>query len=187
MNRLLRLATVSSALALAALSTRAAEPAGYVDLGSFAPTDGCDFVEVNINPSMLKIAALFADHDNHDAAELLRGLKRVRVNVVGYNDQTKADLTKRVKGIREGLEARGWNQAVTVRQTRDDQDVAVYVKSRDEEIVEGLLVTVVDPTEHKVVLVNVVGDIKPEQLAALGRDLHIEPIADLKALTPKDS
>lgn len=184
MNRLLRAATISSTLALAAFTARAAEP-GYVDLGKFTPTDGCQFVEVNVHSSLLKLAALFADHDNHDAAELIRNLKHVRVNVIGYNDRTRADLAQRVQDIRRDLVAQGWTQAVTVREANQDQDVAIYVKTRDDDTVEGLLVTVMDPTEKQAVLVNVVGAIKPEQVAALGRGLHIEPLADLNLAPAK--
>ena len=186
MNRLLRLATLSSTLALAALSVRAAEP-GYVDLGTFKPTDGCQFVEVNVHSSLLKLASMFADHDNHDAAELIRNLKHVRVNVIGYNDQTRADLAKRVEDIRRDLVAQGWSQAVTVREPNKDQDVAIYVKTAGDDTVEGLLVTVMDPDEKQAVLVNVVGNIKPEQIAALGRQMHIEPLAQLSIPAGKSS
>ena len=38
------------------------------------------------------------------------------------------------------------------------------------------MVTVLDGNKQEAVVVNVVGDIKPEQLAALGEAMNIEPL-----------
>jgi len=178
MNRFLRLAAVSSALTLAAFSARAAD-AGYVDLGKFTPAEGCEFVEVNVQSSMLRLASLFVDKDDHEVANLIRSLKHVRVNVVGYDDATGADVAQRVREIRRGLDTQGWAQVVTVREGGKDQDVAIYVKTRNDDTVEGLLITVLDAQKKQVVLVNLVGDIKPEQIAAVGKGLHIDPLQHL--------
>jgi len=58
--------------------------------------------------------------------------------------------------------------------------VAVFVKTNEREGIDGIVVTVLDPNEKQAVFVNVVGDIKPEQIAALGKNLHIDPLAHLK-------
>lgn len=180
MKTLARLGAATLALALVTLGARAAEP-GYVDLGKFTPAEGCQYVEVNLHSPLLKFAAMFADHDNPQAAELLRNIKQVRVNVVGYNDKTHADLTEHVTKIRHDLEGQGWEQIVTVKDSRHhDQDVAVYVKMNGEDSIDGVVVTVLDPDDKQAVLVNVVGNIKPEQIAALGQQLHIDPLSHLK-------
>jgi hypothetical protein len=38
---------------------------------------------------------------------------------------------------------------------------------------------VIDSNEKNAVVVNLVGNIKPEQLAAVGKSLHIDPLAHL--------
>jgi len=64
-----------------------------------------------------------------------------------------------------------------------DQNVGVYLKTRDKDTVQGLVVVAMDGN-NAAVFVNVVGDIKPEQLSMLGERLHIDP---LKKLGQQDS
>ena len=75
-------------------------------------------------------------------------------------------------------------------QQKDGEDVGVYTKTRGGEALAGLVVTVIDP-KGEVVLVNIVGDIRPEQVAILGEKLNIEPLkqigATLKDATSKDA
>jgi len=54
------------------------------------------------------------------------------------------------------------------------------VKTNSSDGIDGVVVTVIDTGEKQAVFVNVVGDIKPEQLAALGKNLHIDPLEHLK-------
>ncbi len=176
MNRSLRFLTAVSALALAALSARAADP-GYLDPGAFKIAAGCEFVEVNLHMPMLKLAALFVGHDDPEAAALIRNLKHVRVNVIGYDESNRTETADRVQAIRAELAAQGWTQMVTVRQNCSAEDVAIYVKSRGEEAIDGIVVTVFDPAKHEAVFVNIVGNIKPEQLASLGRGLRIDHLS----------
>ena len=46
---------------------------------------------------------------------------------------------------------------------------------RGAEAVEGVVVTVIDGN-HEAVLINIVGDIKPEKIAEVGERLNIEPL-----------
>jgi len=177
MNRFVRLAAVSATLVLATWSARAAEP-GYVDLGKFQPVEGCQFVEVNVPTSLLNFASKFAEKDDAEAAALIRQLKHVRVNVVGYKD-AGTDLTKRVVDLRSQLESKGWTQVVVAKDADTSADVAVFTLLKGDAI-EGVLVTVLDGANKQAVLVNVVGSINPEQIALLGKRLNIEPLADLK-------
>jgi hypothetical protein len=182
MKSFLRLAALSAALSLSSVAVRAVEP-GYVDFGKIKPTDGCEFVEVNLPATLLGFASCFVDKQDAEVAGLIRSLKHVRVNVVGYNDSSLQEITTRVQSIRRDLESQGWTQMVTARQTGQAQDVVVYVKTTDDTI-QGILVTVIDPSQKQAVLVNLVGNIKPEQIAAVGRSLHIDPLAHL-AIAPQ--
>src|SRR5512137_1572227 len=78
---------------------------GYVDFGKFSPpAAGGEFVEVNISNNLISMVARLGEKSEPQVAELLRGLQGIRVNVIGLNDENRAELQKRVKAIRGQLE-----------------------------------------------------------------------------------
>lgn len=158
----------------------AGPPPGQVDFGKFTPPDdGGQFVEIQINSNLLSLAAQMVEKQQPDAAKLLRSVQLVHVNVVGLTDENRAEMTKRVRQIRHDLDARGWDHNVVV-QEKGGQDVGIYTKTRGGEALAGLVITVID-AKDQVVLINIVGDIRPEQVAALGDKLDIEPLKDIGA------
>jgi hypothetical protein len=56
--------------------------------------------------------------------------------------------------------------------------VGIYLKTHDNGNVQGLVVIALDG-KKEAVFVNVVGDIKPDQLSTLGDRLHIDPLKKL--------
>lgn len=156
--------------------TFAAEGAsgGLIDFGKFTPpAKGGEYVEVKIGPNLIGLVARLAEKQEPEAAKLLRGLQSVRVNVIGLDDANRAEVSGRLEAVRQQLDGGGWERIVTAQQK--DQEVGVYLKLRGEESVEGLVVTVIEGNKQAV-LVNIVGDIRPEQVAALGERLDIEPL-----------
>ncbi len=180
MHPTLRLAAFSLACCCAALAARAADP-GDVDIGKFKPADGQEFVEVNLGAPLLKIASSIVNRNDPKCGALIANLKHVRVNVVGYDETNRADTTDRVQTLRRELEAQGWTQAVTARPAGHTQDVAIYVKTAADDSIEGLVVTVLDAESKQAVFVNVVGNIRPDQIAELGEGLDIDCLAHLPA------
>jgi len=163
---------------------------GQADFGKFTPPgSGGQFVEIQVNSNLLSLAAQVVEKQQPDAAKLLRSVQLVHVNVVGLTDGNRAELEKRVRQIRHDLEAQGWDHTVAV-QEKDGQDVGIYTKTRGGEALAGLVITVIQPKEQ-VVLINIVGDIRPEQVAALGDKLDIKPLKDvgaaLKHAAPKEA
>jgi len=174
--------TLALVAAIVCLSAQAESP-GLVDFGKFtAPGKGGEFVEVNIRSNLLTFAAQLVEKEQPDAAKLLRSVQLVRVNVVGLTDENREELQKRIQKIRQDLEGRGWERNVNV-QGKDGEDVGVYTQTSGGTALAGVAVTVVDK-EH-VVLVNVVGDIKPEQIVALGEALNINPLKEIGAANKK--
>ena len=159
---------------------------GYVDFGKLAPSaSGGEFVEVHIKNNLISMAARLAEKSEPQVAELLRGLQLIRVNIIGLNGENRADMEKRVKTIRSELDSQGWERIVTAQQK--NEDVGIYIKTRGQEAVEGLVVTVIE-AKGQAVLVNVVGDIKPEKLAVLGERFNIEPLKKIgPALEKKEA
>ena len=161
-------------LGLVTSSLAEALPPGQVDFGAFAaPGGGGQFVEVNVTSSLISLATKFLEKDQPDIAKVLRGLQLVHVNVVAVDDQNRSDVEARVQSVRKELDGKGWERIVKVQEK--DQDVGVYLKSQNKDTVQGLVVVVVDGGKQAV-FVNVVGDIKPEQLSMLGETLHIDPL-----------
>jgi hypothetical protein len=164
----------------------AAEPAadGVVDFGKISPpTSGGQFVEVNIRENLIAMAARLTESQEPEVAQLLRGLKAVRVNVVGLDDGNREEVLKRIEAIRGQLAGAGWERVVTAQQK--DQDVSVFIKLKGSEAIEGVAVTVMEGN-REAVLVNVVGNIKPEQLTMLGERFDIEPLKEI-GITVKKS
>jgi hypothetical protein len=163
--------------------TARAESPGLVDFGKFTPPGkGNEFVEVHVKSNLLAFAAQLVEKEQPDAAKLLRNVQLVQVYVVGLTEENREEMQKRVQGIRQDLDGRGWERNVNV-QGKEGEDVTVYTQTRGGEALAGVAVTVVD-REH-MVLVNVVGDIRPDQIAALGESLNIEPLKKFRAAGKK--
>ena len=166
-------ALVAASLALSAH----AESPGLVDFGKFTPPGkGGEFVEVHLKNNLLAFAAQLVEKDEPDAGKLLRSVQLIQVYVVGISEENRAELQKRIQNIRQNLESHGWDRNVNV-QGKAGEDVGVYTQAREGQTLAGVAVTVVDA--NHLVLVNIVGDIKPEQIAALGERLNIKPLKEI--------
>jgi uncharacterized protein DUF4252 len=177
------LGTVILSASLAANVSAETLPPGQVDFGTFTPPgSNGEFVEVNVTSSIISLAAHFIEKEEPDIAKVLNGLQLVHVNVIGVNDENKADLENKAQKIKKQLEGHGWERIVLAQQ--QDQNVAVYLKTENKDTVQGIVVTVMDGSKQAV-FVNVVGNIKPEQLSMIGDRLHIEPLKHLGKATEK--
>jgi hypothetical protein len=190
MKTMLRYPVAVAALTVGlGFTTLAGPSSGRVDFGKFtAPGDGGQFVDIQISSNLLALTAQLFEKQQPEAAKLLRSVQLVRVNVVGLTKENRAEMAKRVRQIRHDLQPQGWEQNVMV-QEKNGEDVGIYTKTRGGEALEGLVITVIEPKDQ-VVLINIVGDIRPDQVAVLGDKLNIKPLKDigaaLKSAAPKD-
>jgi hypothetical protein len=185
MKRTNTVVCLTAALLLLARVPAKAEnpPPGQVDFGSFAaPSNGGEFVEVNLPGSLISLASRFLEKQEPEVAKLLNGLKLVRVNVVRIDDQNREDIEKRIQRVKTDLSGKGWNRLVTAQKQK--QDVGVYLKTGENDAIQGLAL-VVNEESKQAVFVNVVGDIRPEQLSILGDRLNIEPLKKISPETTK--
>jgi Na+-translocating ferredoxin:NAD+ oxidoreductase RnfG subunit len=158
-------------------------PPGQVDFGKFSPPGaGGEFVEVNLSSSLISLAARFLEKDEPEVARLLNSVQLVHVNVIGLNDENRTDIEKRAQKMRKELDSKGWERVVSAQ--KDDQDVGIYLKTKGKDTVQGVVVLVTE-ANREAVFVNIVGDIKPEQLALLGDRLHIDPLKQIGHATQK--
>lgn len=177
----LRLITASLGITAALiLSTHAAEAEpGFVDIGKLMPSAKGEFVEVNLSAGMLKFAAKIVAHEDPEVAELIGNLKRIRVNVVQLDDSNRKSTVEQIDSIRRKLESQGWTQVVTVREKKDGDNVDVHVKQRTDDVIDGLVVTVIAKS-GEAVFVNIVGNINADQIAQVADGLDIKPLKHVR-------
>lgn len=171
-------ATVSLALASFAFAAQSADP-GYVDIGTFMPSAKGEFVEVNVSPGLLKFATRIAKTQEPEIADLIAGLRNIRVNVVRLDDLNRADTLGKIDGVRRRLESAGWTKVVTVREQDGGENVDVHVMQPTDEVIQGVVVTVINK-KGEVVFVNIVGNIKAEQISLVAEKFNLEPLRKLK-------
>jgi len=149
---------------------------GQVDFGSFSPPKDGQFVEVNVPSGLIHLASQIVAKDQPEIAKTLDGLKLVKVTVIGVDDKNRADLEKRAEKVRKDLSGDGWQRVVMVQEK--DQDVNVYLKLDSGGAIQGVTAVIIDGKDQAV-FANVVGSIKPEQLAMLGDQFNIDPLKKL--------
>jgi Domain of unknown function (DUF4252) len=179
MKRMIPFAVGSVLLATALAANLQADPlpAGQVDFGPFTPpSGGGEFVEVNLTSSLISMATKLVEKQEPDIAQVLDGLKSVSVHVIGLSDQNRAEMEERTAKTRKELMAKGWERIVMAR--KDAQDVGIYLKTRNKDTVEGVVVMVLNK-DKQAVFINIVGDIKPDKLSLLGERLGIDPLKKL--------
>ena len=154
-------------------------PPGYFDFGQLpASPSGGNQVEVAVGGAVIGIVARVLKKPEPEAADLLRNLRSVRVYVTEMKDDNRKEMLERIQAIRADLDGKGWERVVSAKKNKED--VAVFLKTQAEEVIEGLVVTVVNG-DKEAVLVNIVGSIKPEQIATIGEKLNLGPLKKFAA------
>lgn len=162
----------------------AEEPrAGFVDFGKLPVANGGEVVDINLGRTVFAISGKLFEKSDPDFAKLIAGLQLLQVNVVGVAEDNRAAIQEHVRKLRTDLTGKGWERIVSVKDRKDD--VAVFLKTRGEEAVEGLVVTVLDG-DKEAVLINIVGNIKPEQVAMLGEKMNVDPLKKFGAAKKKE-
>ena len=177
MKNSIRSWVAAGAVCLALTPLARAEDPGFVDFGKLNPSGESQFVEVNIKSNLIAMVASLAKKAEPEVAQVIEGLKQIRVNVLGLTKENQGDMKQRVTTIRETLDKGGWERIVTA--IEKNQDVGVFLKTKDAKTVEGVCVTVID--KDQVVLVNIVGDIQPEKLSMVGERFDVEPLKHIPA------
>lgn len=171
-------------LGLAIGANAANSNAGYFDIGSLKTPASGECVEVKLQSGLLSFAAKVAEKSDPDAAQFLRNIKGVHVNVVKIDDSNRSAVTDSLAEVATKLAKEGWEEIVTVKEQKGDK-VHVYLKSRGDECIEGVVVTVQEG-DKEAVFVNVVGEIRPEEISKLGAKLELEPLKKLKVKISSD-
>ncbi|MSU45985.1 MAG: DUF4252 domain-containing protein [Lacunisphaera sp.] len=97
------------------------------------PSAKGQFVEINLSTAILKFAARLVAREEPETAELIRGLKSIRVNVVGLDDTNRAETVEQIESVRRKLETQGWTKVLTVREKEHGDNVDIHIKQHGEE------------------------------------------------------
>jgi len=175
MKTLLRiLLPVLVATSILGSTVKAGTAAGSVDANQFVPENiEGGRITVELKGALLNIATRIAAHQEPEAAALLGSLREIRVNVIDLNKNKAEEVTQHFQAGRKHLEGSGWARVVSVQENGDD--VAIHAKTRGEDSVEGLCISILG-ADKQAVFVNLVGDLRPEQLAKLGGRLDLPGI-----------
>lgn len=161
-----------------AANTSTTAVSGHVDFKNFIPAAVGEVVEVDIHPGLLRFASKLAGKQEPEAAELIGKIQHVRVNVVDLDDGNRADAIAKIGAVRVQLEAAGWQRTVSVRNSKKGEDVMVFIQQASDDAIAGIVVTVIE-NKKQAVFVNIVGDIRADQLASLGAQFNIKPLRNL--------
>lgn len=154
---------------------------GYVDFSSLtALTDGEPTVEISLKAPLLSMVTNLIRAEDEEAADFISRLLRVTVNVFDSDLSSVEAIAESMEAISDDLDRQGWERVVRVREDGDHVDIYVRM-SPDADVIHGLAVMVAGRTET--VLVNIVGDISGNDLAALGRRFDIDQLEHLDVQT----
>ncbi len=150
---------------------------GYVDFGDLSEFEEGEMVaEVFIESYLLKMVGKLTQNEEPELAELIGGLKLIKVNVFGVNEDNIGQINGRVELINKNLANNGWDRIVRV---RDGGETAnVHIKTNNGEDIVGLVVLAVDEN-GEAAFVNIVGNINLEIIGKLGEKFDIPSLGDI--------
>jgi hypothetical protein len=141
---------------------------GYVDFGELNSMFGEPSVQIAVGGALLGFVSALSAEENPEAAELFKRLHGVRVSVF-ENPVMNEGAVDYVKAISSKLTEQGWESVVTV--NSDDEQVRIFMKFSGENV-EGITVMALE--EDEAVFVNVIGDLKPDELGKVMDNFDID-------------
>ena len=164
-------------LALAADNDLASHP-GYVDFSTLTDrATGEPTVEISLKAPLLAMMTNLIRAEDDMAADFVSRLLNVTVNVFESDDIDVDNVTDSMSEIADNLDDQGWDRVVRVREDGDHVDIYVRM-SNSEDLIHGIAIMVAS-SDNETVMVNIVGDISGNDIAALGRRFDIDELSDL--------
>jgi hypothetical protein len=154
---------------------------GAFDFGDIPGVNQQPMVDVNLNQTMLGFVRTMAGPANPEAADLLAGLRSVRVRVYGAQSNAR-QFNNFIDNVTEALEGTGWLRVVYVQD--GDAKVRMHMQMTEEEV-SGLTVMVIDDSEA--VFINIDGSISAEDLGKVMAMLPVQDVLGSLGLPPTAS
>ena len=141
---------------------------GYAHLESLGMRDTDRVMSLSIGPTLLHFAARFLD-DEPEIQDLLRRLEGVRVRIYEINGDANR-VAQRIFSMSQHLRGDGWEPVLLVRE--QDEEVHMLLRMNNDQI-SGMIVLVSDG-ESEAVIVNLMGEIRPEQFGSVMIALEVD-------------
>ena len=146
---------------------------GFANLDSPGINDTDRTMSLSLGKTTLRFAARFLD-DEPETQALLRSLDGVRIRIYEVNGDTDR-IAQNFDRMGTKLSNDGWQPVMLVRE--EGELVQMFSKTTASGI-QGL--TIVSADDEEVVVVNVMGDIKPEHFGDVMLALDVDDAPDVK-------
>jgi hypothetical protein len=155
---------------------------GFVDFTELDQIAGSEpNVEVSLKEPLLNLITNILRTHDEDAAQFISTLVRVNVRVFDSSRIDTDRMAATMSAISQQLDADAWERVVRVREGREHVDV-YFRLSESAEMIHGIAIMVTEPDET--VLVNIVGNISPDDISAIGSRFDIDELSDIDYLAP---
>jgi hypothetical protein len=144
---------------------------GFANLDSLGVRDVDQVMTLSIGPALLHFAASHID-DDPEVRALLKGLDGVRIRIYEI-DGDAARVATRIGTMSKGLQDDGWESVLSV---RDGAEVTHMLLRVVDEQVCGMTVLVSDG-DSEAVVINLMGEIRPEQFGEVMMALDVDTSA----------
>ncbi len=141
---------------------------GFADLDSLGVRDVDQVMTLSIGPALLHFAASHID-DDPEVRALLKGLDGVRIRIYEI-DGDPARVASRIGTMSKRLQDDGWESVLSVREGTEVTHMLLRVV--DDRIC-GMTVLVSDG-DSEAVVINLMGDIRPEQFGEVMMALDVD-------------
>lgn len=155
----------------------------YVDFNQF------DFfknhekkVEVFIRPSILKFAAKATSKEDPELSNLLENLKMISVDVFQMDDIKVQEIKSIIDNVSKKLKSKNLEKIVSVKDEKDYVEIFTHIVG---DKFSGIVIMALNGKEA--VFVNIIGDIKPEQLEKLGGKFNIPNLKNMDTGVQKET
>lgn len=149
---------------------------GYANLDSPGVSDTDRTMSLSLGKTTLRFAARFLD-DEPETQALLRSLDGVRIRIYEVNGDTNR-IAQNFERMGNKLSNDGWQPVMLVRE--EGELVQMFSKTSARGM-QGL--TIVSADDEEVVVVNVMGDIKPEHFSDVMVALDVDDAPDVQIVS----
>ena len=150
---------------------------GYVDFSTLSNIAGDEpNVEVSLKAPLLNLITNILKNNDEQAADFISTLLSVNVRVFESSMLDTDRIAETMSEIARNLDAQQWERVVRVRDNAEHVDV-YFRLSDNADVIYGIAIMVVESNET--VMINIVGDISPDDISAIGARFDIDELSGL--------
>ena len=151
---------------------------GFVDFSMLSSIAGIEpTVEVSLQGPILTMMTNLIRNQNVEAANFISTLLSVSVQVFESQEIVDAPgMSSTMSEIAASLDANSWSRIIRVREENENVDV-FFRLSDNGELIHGITIMVAEIGET--VLVNIAGDISPDDISAIAQRFNIQQLEGL--------